>query len=38
MSVLQWLESYWAEILAALLIVALIFHLWRKRNDPNNKR
>jgi hypothetical protein len=26
------------EILAALLIVALIFHLWRKRNDRNNGR
>jgi hypothetical protein len=38
MSVLQWLASYWVEILAALLIVALIFHLWRKRNNRDNER
>jgi hypothetical protein len=38
MSVLQWLASYWVEILAVLLLVALMFHLWRKRNNRNNKR
>jgi uncharacterized membrane protein YfcA len=38
MSVLHWLASYWVEILAALLLVALIFHLWRKRNNRSNER
>ncbi len=37
MSVLQWIASYWVETLAGLLFVALIFHLWRKRNR-NSKR